>query len=123
MEYSKNFGKSKLPNTYRCYKENLIPKELSPQQVNLVYANEADILNMALFGSTAKQWLEASKSADGNMRDLDIEQLVVLSNLESINALLINQGIGQPERLKQLNSIAISQMKSLDNNKQLKKLK
>jgi hypothetical protein len=105
-------------------KENLIPKELSAQQINLVYANEADILNMALFGITAKQWREANKSAEGNMRDsATIEQLVVLSNLESINALLINQGIAQPERLKQLNSIAISQMKSLYNSKQLKKLK
>lgn len=105
-------------------KENLIPKELSKAQISLVYANEADLLNMALFGFTAKQWRDANSNKDGNVRDYaTIEQLVVLSNLESINAVLINQGLSQPERLKQLNQIAITQMKSLVANQQIKKLK
>ncbi len=105
-------------------KENLIPKELTKQQVNFVYANEADILNMALFGITAKQWRETNPKINGNIRDTaSIEQLVVLSNLESINAVLIHQGLEQGERLKQLNSIAITQMRSLVNNQHLKKLK
>lgn len=105
-------------------KENLIPKELSKSQISLVYANEADLLNMALFGFTAKQWRDDNKDREGNVRDYaTIEQLVVLSNLESINAVLINQGLQQPERLKQLNQIAITQMKSLLNNLNIKKLK
>jgi hypothetical protein len=105
-------------------KENLIPKELSKTQISLVYANEADLLNMALFGFTAKQWRDANPDKDGNVRDYaTIEQLVVLSNLESINAVLINQGLSQPERIKQLNQIAITQMKSLVANQQIKKLK
>ncbi len=105
-------------------KENLIPKELSKSQISFVYANEADLLNMALFGFTAKQWRDANPEKDGNVRDYaTIEQLVVLSNLESINAVLINQGLLQPERLKQLNQIAITQMKSLVANQQMKKLK
>lgn len=95
-------------------KENLIPKELSKSQISFVYANEADLLNVALFGFTAKQWRDNNAGKDGNVRDYaTIEQLVVLSNLESINAVLINQGLTQPERLKQLNQIAITQMKSL----------
>lgn len=105
-------------------KENLIPKELSKTQITFVYANEADLLNVALFGITAKQWRDANPKRDGNIRDYaTIEQLVVLSNLESINAVLINQGLEQPDRLKQLNQIAITQMKSLVANKQIKKLK
>jgi hypothetical protein len=105
-------------------KENLIPDQLTKQQINFVYANEADLLNMALFGKTAKQWRDENPNADGNIRDMaNIEQLVVLSNLESINAVLIRQGLPQPERLVQLNQVAITQMKSLVNNRQLKKLK
>jgi len=105
-------------------KENLIPKELSKQEINFVYANEADLLNVALFGITAKQWRDANPKAEGNVRDAaTIEQLVVLSNMESINAVLIHQGLLQPERLKQLNKVAITQMKSLVANKQIKKLK
>jgi hypothetical protein len=105
-------------------KENLIPKELDKTQINFVYANEADLLNVALFGITAKQWREANPKAEGNIRDAaTIEQLVVLSNLESINAVLIHQGKIQSERLVQLNGIAISQMKSLLNSPQIKKLK
>ena len=105
-------------------KENLIPKELNKSQVSFVYANEADLLNMALFGFTAKQWRDCNPDMDGNVRDhATIEQLVVLSNLESINALLINQGLPQADRLKQLNQIAITQMKSLLANQQIQKLK
>ena len=105
-------------------KENLIPKEITRQQINFVYANEADILNVALFSMTAKQWRDANPKAEGNIRDYaTIEQLVVLSNLESINAVLIHQGLKQSDRLEQLNKIAITQMKSLVGNKQLKKLK
>ncbi|MEX0906170.1 MAG: KilA-N domain-containing protein [Balneolaceae bacterium] len=105
-------------------KEKLIPENLSKQQVSFVYANEADVLNMALFGKTAKQWREENPDEKGNIRDMaSIEQLVVLSNLESLNAVLINQGLEQPERLQQLNQIAITQMKSLVKNKQIKKLK
>lgn len=105
-------------------KENLIPPTLSKDKINFVYADEADMLNMALFGMTAKQWREANPEMTGNIRDAaTIEQLVVLSNLESINAVLIHQGLPQPERLQQLNSIAITQMRSMLGNKQLKKLK
>jgi len=105
-------------------KENLIPPTLSKDKINFVYADEADMLNMALFGMTAKQWREANSEMTGNIRDeATIEQLVVLSNLESINAVLIYHGISQPERLQQLNSIAITQMKSLLGKKHLKRLK
>ena len=105
-------------------KENLIPATLSKEQIHFVYANEADMLNMALFGLTAKQWRDINPKAVGNIRDeATIEQLVVLSNMESINAVLIHQGLPQPQRLQQLNTIAITQMKSLTANTQLKKLK
>jgi hypothetical protein len=105
-------------------KENLIPETLTKEKINSVHAHEADLLNVALFGITAKQWRDENPKADGNIRDeATIEQLVVLSNMESINAVLIHQGLGQSERLQQLNSIAITQMKSLVGNRQLKKLK
>ena len=105
-------------------KENLIPKELSKTKINFVYANEADMLNVALFGMTAKDWRDKNPKTEGNIRDAaTIEQLVVLSNMESINAVLIHQGLKQNERLQQLNKIAITQMKSLVNNLTLKKLK
>ena len=105
-------------------KENLIPKALSKAQMSFVYANEADLLNVALFGITAKQWREVNPTAKGNIRDeATIEQLVVLSNVESINAVLIQQGLEQPERLKQLNQIAIHQMKSLLQNRKVNRLK
>jgi hypothetical protein len=95
-------------------KENLIPKEITKQQAGAVYANEADLLNVALFGITAKQWRDKNPSSKGNIRDhATLEQLVVLSNMESINALLIGQNLSQAERLEQLNLTAITQMKSL----------
>lgn len=105
-------------------KENLIPKEITKQQASLIYANEADLLNVALFGRTAKEWREGNPDKKGNIRDYaSLEQLIVLSNMESINALLIHQGLGQSERLIQLNKVAIIQMKSLIENKSKKKLK
>jgi len=95
-------------------KENLIPEEITCNQAAIIYANEADVLNMALFGKTAKQWRDANPDKKGNIRDFaNLEQLVVLSNMESTNALLIHQGLTQSERLLQLNQMAISQMKSL----------
>ena len=105
-------------------KDNLIPNEITKQQINLVYANEADILNVALFGITAKEWRDKNPNKSGNIRDFaTIEQLVVLSNMESINALLIGQSLAQKNRLIQLNKVAISQMKSLTENKAFKKIK
>jgi KilA-N domain len=105
-------------------KEMLVPKVLNKAEVSFVYANEADILNMALFGITAKQWRETNPTLEGNIRDgATLEQLVVLSNLASINAVLISQDKSASERLQQLNTIAISQIKSLLNNKSLKKLR
>jgi len=95
-------------------KERLIPREISKAQASFVYATEADLLNVALFGKTAAQWRSENPDKEGNMRDYaTLEQLVVLSNIESINALLIRQGLSQSERLRQLNTTAILQMKSL----------
>ncbi|MDD3859621.1 MAG: KilA-N domain-containing protein [Bacteroidales bacterium] len=95
-------------------KENLIPSELTKNQITCVYANEADMLNVALFGITAQQWKNENPEKSGNIRDYaNIEQLVVLSNIESINAVMIQQGITQSMRLIQLNRVAITQMKSL----------
>ncbi len=106
-------------------KEKIIPPELTKQQIQIVYANEADILNVALFGMMAKEWRDANPTLlEGNIRDYAaIEQLVVLSNLESINSVLIHQGIDQSHRLQQLNQIAIAQMKSLLSSSSLKRLK
>ncbi len=105
-------------------KTNLIPKEITKQQASFVYANEADLLNVALFGITAKDWRETNPNQKGNIRDdATLEQLVVLSNIESINALLIGQGLTQSERLIQLNKVAITQMKSLTESNAIKKLK
>lgn len=105
-------------------KENLIPQEITNQQIAYVYANEADLLNVALFGITAKEWRDTNADKSGNIRDFaTLEQLVVLSNMESINALLIQQGLSQTERLPQLNKVAITQMRSLVESKAMKKLK
>jgi hypothetical protein len=105
-------------------KENLIPKNITTAQKNYIYANEADLLNVALFGKTAREWRDENPDAKGNIRDeATIEQLVILSNIESINAMLIHQKENQPDRLEKLNNIAITQMKSLLNNKSVEKLK
>ena len=122
-----NFQRTLAKVNYKIHtdaiKDNIIPKVLDKQQTSLVYASEADVLNMALFGMTAKQWRDANPREKGNVRDTaTIQQLVVLSNLESINAMLIAQLKPQNERLVQLNNIAITQMKSLVDNQYLKKL-
>jgi hypothetical protein len=105
-------------------KQILIPGNLTAQQKSFVYADEADLLNLAMFGKTAKEWRIENPNDIGNVRDsATLEQLVVLSNLESINALLIKQALSQTERLTFLNEIAISQMTSLLNNNTLRKLK
>ena len=104
-------------------KANLIPAELSKTQVNLVYATEADVLNMALFGMTAKQWRDVNSDMKGNIRDYaDVSQLVCLSNLENLNAHFIHDGLPQAERLEKLNKIAIHQMKLLTENTRIKRI-
>ena len=96
-------------------KQNLIPAALTKQQMSIVYANEADVLNMALFGFTAKDWRDAHPDSQGNVRDYaTINQLICLSNMESLNSVLINDGVPQSERLQKLNQIAISQMTVLE---------
>ena len=105
-------------------RETLIPPAITKSQVSLVYANEADLLNVALFGQTAKQWRDAHPEAEGNIRDhAPLEQLVVLTNLESLNAVLIRQGLTQPDRLHKLNEIAIRQMQVLTSTSAIKQLK
>ena len=95
-------------------KENLIPAELTSKQTAIVYASEADVLNMALFGMTAREWSEQHPDLKGNMRDYaDIAQLICLANLESLNAVLIEEQLPQPQRLERLNQVAIKQMRIL----------
>jgi len=123
-----NFQRTLAKVNYRIHtdaiKENLIPPELNKNQTQMIYASEADILNMALFGITAKDWRDANPESEGNIRDYaNLEQLVVLSNLESINSVLIHQGMAISERLTKLNQIAITQMKSLVTNTSTKKLR
>ena len=97
-------------------KQNLIPPELTQAQKSFVYADEADMLNVAMFGMTARQWREANPELKGNIRDYaSINQLICLSNMENLNAVFINDGIPQRERLEKLNKIAIQQMKVLEN--------
>lgn len=113
-----NFQRTLAKVNYKIHadaiKERLIPPRLTKAQTGVIYASEADLLNVALFGITAAQWRHENPKMDGNMRDFaTLEQLVVLSNLESINAVLIHQGLEQSARLLQLNNIAISQMQSL----------
>ena len=105
-------------------KESLVPKSLTKNQTSIIYANEADLLNVALFGLTSEQWKNNNPRFDGNMLDhATLEQLVVLSNMESINGLLIQQNISASERILQLNQVAISQIKSLLTAKGIKILK
>ena len=105
-------------------KQNLIPTELSPLQTSIIYANEADVLNVALFGITAKQWREEHPDLKGNIRDYaSINQLICLSNMENLNAVFINNGVPQSERLKELNRIAIQQMLVLEEVENRKLLK
>jgi hypothetical protein len=105
-------------------KENLIPKELTKSQTEIIYASEADVLNMALFGMTAKQWRDSNPDKKGNIRDYaDVSQLVCLANLESFNALFIGERLPQDERLLKLNKAAIQQMKLLTDDRLVKKLR
>lgn len=113
-----NFQRTLSKVNYKIHtdaiKDRLIPPRLTKAQTSVVYASEADLLNVALFGITAAQWRQANTDQAGNMRDAaTLEQLVVLSNLESINAVLIHQGLPALERVAQLNAIAITQMRSL----------
>ncbi len=95
-------------------KNNLVPKELTKNQINFVYAEEADVLNMALFGITAKEWRAKNPNLDGNIRDYaTMNELICLANLENLNSVFINEGLKQAERLEKLNKIAISQMQIL----------
>lgn len=97
-------------------KQNLIPEEITPAQKSFIYADEADMLNVAMFGKTAKQWREENPDLKGNIRDYaSINQLICLSNMENLNAVFINDGLPQSERLEKLNKIAIQQMKVLEN--------
>ena len=105
-------------------KQNLIPEKLTPKQMSIVYASEADVLNVALYGITAKQWREANPDLKGNIRDyLSINELICLSNMENINAVLINDNVSQNDRLLKLNTIAIQQMKVLTEVEKRKLLK
>ena len=105
-------------------KETLIPVTVNQKQAAFIYADEADLLNVALFGQTAKQWRDAHPDAEGNIRDhAPLELLVVLTNLESLNSVLIRQGLPQPERLLKLNEIAITQMRTLLSASSVKRLK
>lgn len=118
MSLEWSFQRTLAKVNYRIHtdaiKEHLIPTQLTKAQIIHVYASEADLLNMALFGVTAAQWRQANPGQKGNIRDVaTLEQLVVLSNLESINSVLIHQGISASGRLTQLNQIAITQMRSL----------
>ncbi len=117
MNWNLNREISKL--NYRIHtdaiKENLIPPQLTPYQISITYASEADVLNVALFGMTAKDWREQHPGNPGNMRDdATLNQLLVLSNMESYNAILIEQGKPQSERLKLLNKLAIRQLKTIE---------
>ena len=104
-------------------KENLIPPKISPAQANIIYANEADVLNMAMFGKTAKQWRDENPDLKGNIRDYaSINELICLSNMENLNAVFIEQEMPQSERLTKLNQIAIHQMSVLESNNNERKL-
>ena len=105
-------------------KSHLIPDEVTKEQANIIYAEEADVLNVAMFGMTARQWREANPELKGNIRDYaTINELICLSNMENINAVLINDGMPQGERLVKLNHIAIQQMQILEGNNDRKLLK
>jgi hypothetical protein len=126
LEWNLNRTLSKI--NYRIHtdaiKEHIIPEMLTAKQVSIIYANEADVLNMALFGKTAQQWRNENPNKQGNIRDdASIEQLLVLANIESMNAEFIRMNLPQNERLIKLNQIAILQLKSLLGNKEIKKLK
>jgi hypothetical protein len=125
LEWNLNRILSKV--NYRIHtdaiKENIIPADITKVQEQFIYANEADVLNVALFGVTAHQWRKANPDKEGNVREHStVEQLLVLANLESMNAEFIRMGLPQGERLRKLNTIAIQQLRSLVGNPNLKKL-
>ena len=126
LEWNVNRILSKL--NYKLHtdaiRDNLIPKELTVKQKSFVYADEADVLNVALFGVTAAQWREANSDKVGNMRDFaSIEQLLVLANLENVNALYISKGVVQSERVEELNCLAREQLSAMLRNKSVDTLK
>jgi hypothetical protein len=125
LEWNLNRTLSKV--NYRIHtdaiKENIIPANITKEQEQYIYASEADVLNVAMFGMTAQQWRKANPDKEGNIRDYStVEQLLVLANLESMNAEFIRMGLAQGERLRKLNAIAIQQLNSLVGNNNLKKL-
>lgn len=125
-EWNLNRTLSKI--NYRIHtdaiKEHIVPESITPKKAAVIYANEADVLNMALFGKTAAQWRKENPESEGNIRDYaTIEQLLVMANIESMNAEFIRMGLPQNERLLKLNQIAIAQLKSLVENQNIKKLK
>ena len=123
-DIKRNLAKINYKIHTEAIKQNLIPKQITKNQTMQIYASEADILNLALFGLTAKDWREKNNQKQGNIRDYaNVTELVCLSNLENLNAEFIRQEISQPERLIKLNKIAISQMKLLIGHKSIKKLK
>ena len=118
MSLAWNLNRTLAKLNYRIHtdaiKDHLIPDSLTPEQISFTYANEADVLNVALFGQTARQWRDANPNLEGNMRDYAaIEQLLVLANIEGMNAEFIRMGLSQPDRLVRLNQIAIRQVKTL----------
>jgi len=122
-----NLNRTLAKVNYRIHtdaiRENIIPPHITKEQEQFIYANEADVLNVALFGKTAKQWRDENPGKEGNIRDYsNIEQLLVLANMESMNAEFIRMELPQSERLKKLNTIAIQQLKSLSGNPNVKKL-
>ena len=119
LSLSWNLNREVAKLNYRIHtdaiKENLLPPALTPAQIAFTYASEADMLNVALFGQTAKQWTDANPSLKGNIRDhATLQQLLVLANMESYNAVLISQSVPQPERMKLLRDLAIQQLHTLE---------
>lgn len=126
LEWNLNRTLSKI--NYRIHtdaiKNHIVPEKLSSKQASVIYASEADVLNMALFGKTAQQWRSENPDKEGNIRDYaTIEQLLILANIESMNAEFIRMELSQTERLVKLNQIAITQLKSLMGNSKIKKMK
>ena len=123
-DIKRNLAKINYKIHIDAIKNKLVPEKLSKERINYIYASEADILNVALFGMTAKEWRESNPELKGNMRDYaDISQLVCLSNLENLNAVFINEGMDATERIEKLNAIAIEQMRILTESERIKKLK
>ena len=122
-DIKRNLAKINYRIHTEAIKENLIPKEITKQQATQIYATEADVLNIVLFGMTAKEWRDSNKGKKGNIRDYaNVSQLICLSNLENLNALFINEGLPQDKRLIKLNQIAIQQMKLLTDDTNIKKI-